>query len=148
MTIYIGSDHRGFWLKSKLVEFLRNNGFDAKDVGNFEYDQKDDYPDIAKKSVKFILKNKNSRGILICGSGAGVCIAANRLRKIRAVETHDSRIAKASRRDDDTNILCLGADFIEEKEAQKVVLDWLGEKFEKTERRVRRIKKLDKIPNS
>jgi len=145
MTIYIGSDHRGFELKNKLLHSLKKEGIVAVDAGGFRYDQADDYPDIAKKVADEVLHSPLSLGIIICGSGAGVCIAANRINGIRAVETHDPKIAKASRHDDNTNILCLGADFISDKEAEQVVSGWLEEQFEKNERRVRRIKKLDKI---
>lgn len=145
MIIYIGSDHRGYSLKLKLIEFLQNKGFKVVDKGNSQYESKDDYPDLAKKVAYAVVKNKNSRGITICGSGAGVCIAANRITGVRAVETHDPGIAKASRRDDDTNILCLGADFISLDDAKKVVLSWLKTRFIRSNRHVRRIRKLDKI---
>lgn len=145
MTIYIGSDHRGFKLKDELLAFFKEKKINAFDAGSLEYDAGDDYPDIAKKVADCVLGNDQALGIIICGSGAGVCIAANRLHGIRAVETHDPKIAEASRKDDDTNILCLGADFISPGKAKKVVAAWLNKKFENAERRARRIKKLDKI---
>ena len=145
MNIYIGADHRGFKLKNALLSFYKEKKINAFDAGSLEYDAKDDYPDIAKIVAESILHNDQALGIIICGSGAGVCIAANRLDGIRAVETHDPKIAKASRKDDNTNMLCLGADFISEKDAIKVITAWLKQPFQPAVRRIRRIKKLDKI---
>lgn len=145
MTLYIGSDHRGFELKNALLSFFKEKKINAIDTGNLEYNATDDYPDIAKKVADSVLHNDRALGVIICGSGAGACIAANRLHGIRAVETHDPKIAEASRRDDDTNILCLGADFISPKDAIKVISAWLKQPFQPVARRVRRIKKLDKM---
>ena len=144
MKIYIGADHRGFYLKEMLKKFLKKLGHEVFDIGNLRYDEKDDYPDFGKKVAMQVVRNHASRGIVICGSGAGVCIAANRIRKARAVLTHDIRIARLSRKDDDTNILCLGTDFLEPTQAKKIVQEWLLASFEKIPKRVRRIRKLDR----
>ena len=145
MNIYIGADHRGHSLKASLKKFLEKSGHDVFDVGNIAFDPKDNYPDFAKKVAKKVAQNKNSRGITICASGAGVCIAANRMKGIRAVLGHDTLLARASRKDDDTNVLCIGSDFVTLQQAKKVISAWLNTPFEKIPRRVRRIKRLDSM---
>lgn len=143
MNIYIGADHRGHSLKISLKKFLEKSGHDVFDVGNPKFDLKDDYSDFGLKVAKKVARDKNSKGIAMCASGVGVCIAANRVRGIRAVLAHDILLACASRKDDDTNVLCLGSDFVIFDQAKKIISAWLSTSFEKIPRRVRRIKKLD-----
>jgi len=145
MNIYIGADHRGYGLKASLETFLEKNGHDIFDVGNLVFDPQDDYPDFARKVAKRVAQNKNARGIAICASGAGVCIAANRVKGVRAVLAHDIALARASRKDDDTNVLCIGSDFVALEQAKKIISAWLNTSFEKIPRRVRRIRSLDKL---
>lgn len=145
MKIFIGADHRGYLLKNALVKFLRKAGHKAFDLGNHRFEVSDDYPDYAKKVALAVKKNKGSRGVALCGIGTGICIAANRVPSIRAVHTHDIKIAKISRQDDDTNVLCLGADFLNLNKAKKIISVWLKTKFTGGKRHVRRIRKLDKI---
>lgn len=145
MKIYIGADHRGFSLKEKLKPYLEKNGYDVFDMGAAELNEKDDYPDFAKKVSENVVKDKESMGILLCGSGAGVTIAANRTRGIRAVLAHDTKILRAARADDDVNILCLGADFLSEDEAKKIIETFLKTPFGGKERHRKRIRKLDKL---
>lgn len=128
-----------------MFSFLKSRGYNAVDLGNSKYDPHDDYPDFAQKAGEEMKKNKSSRAILFCGSGAGVCIGANRLRGMRAVLAHDARIIQAARRDDDANIVCLGADFISENEAKKIILAFLKTSFSGAKRHKRRILKLEKI---
>ena len=131
MNIYIGADHRGYSLKASLKKFLEKNGHDIFDVGNLRFDPKDDYPDFAKKVAKKVAQDKNSKGIVMCASGAGVCIVANRVRGIRAVLAHDILLARSSRKDDDTNVLCIGSDFVRFTQAKKIISAWLNTPFEK-----------------
>lgn len=143
MRIYIGSDHRGFRLKATLLGFLQKKSYRVFDVGNSNYDTQDDYPDFGKKVALAVKKNPSSRGIAICGSGAGMCIAANRIRGIRAVLALDTKIAMASRRDDDTNVLCLSSDFTTPAKAKRIALAWLHAEFSSSKKHIRRVKKLD-----
>ena len=125
MQIYIASDHAGFKLKNELYDFLNSSGYVLKDIGSKEYDPADDYPDYASNLAKMVRIDPESMGILLCRNGVGVCIVANKFDGIRAVNTTDLNIAISSRNDDDTNILCLGADYIDFEEA-KVIRESLG----------------------
>ncbi len=143
--IFLSGDHAGFKMKEKIGDWTKLKGFEVLDFGPFAYNEKDDYPDFAKKVAKKVAQNKNAKGIVMCASGAGVCIATNRGRGVRAVLAHDVPLARASRIDDDTNILCIGSDFVTPQQAKKIISTWLNTPFEKIPRRVRRIKKLDSM---
>jgi len=145
MRIYIGSDHRGFKLKASITQFLEKMGHSVFDVGNNEYDPKDDYPDFGRKVALSVRRNKGSHGVALCGSGAGICIAANKVKGIRAVLAFEIRTVRAARRDDNVNVLCLGSDFVSEKMAKKIVSEWLKAPFRKVERYRRRVKQLDRM---
>lgn len=144
MRIYIGSDHRGFTLKEKMKKYLREFGHSVTDLGNVLYKKNDDYPDFGKRVGEAVARDTEARGIVMCGSGVGICIAANRIEGARAVQGIDSRILKRSRSDDNTNILCLASDFFSFEETKKLVKIWLETPFQKTIRYKRRIGKLDK----
>lgn len=141
--IHIGADHRGYILKYELKKFLEKNGYRITDHGSHEYQVRDDYPNFAKLVSKSI-KN-NSVGILICGSGIGMDIAANRHRHIRAGLCWNKVVAAAGRNDDDINILVLPADFVSWNEAKKIVTVFLETKFSGLTKHIRRIKKISKI---
>lgn len=146
MLIYIGGDHKGFKLKEFLKNFLKNHGYKVIDVGNNKYDENDDYPDFAILAAKEVSQNTIScRGILICGSGAGVDIVANKFKGIRSVLAINAEQAKKSRSDDDTNILSLAADFINKEEAVKILDIWLKTPFSGEEKHKRRIVKIANI---
>jgi len=145
MKIYIGSDHKGYSLKSALIKHLKVQGFHVFDVGNKKYSPKDDYPDFGKSVAKKVVSDKTSFGIAICGSGAGICMAANKTKGARAVVALEQKTARVSRKDDDANILCLGADFLTEKKAKKIVGTWLETPFRKIDRYKRRINKLNNM---
>ncbi len=146
MLVYIGADHRGFKIKESLKKYLQEVGHEVSDVGNYEYDPSDDYPDFAMKVAKEVSINPGgARGILICGSGVGVDIAANKYHNVRSVLANNSDQAIASRRDDDTNVLSLGADFLNESEAEKIVSLWLQTNFSEEDRHRRRLEKIKKI---
>jgi ribose 5-phosphate isomerase B len=125
--IFISSDHAGFALKKFLTEELLKLGYVPVDLGCNSPDKSVDYPDYATKLCK---KLGNQFGILICGSGVGISIAANRYKKIRAALCHNTKIAKLSRMHNDANVLCLGARFTKEKLALAITKAFLTTKFE------------------
>lgn len=141
--VLLGADHRGFALKENLKRYLEKQGYFVKDLGNTVLDPDDDYPDFAVK-LKGKVRGK-TRGILICNSGVGVAIAANKLNGIRAVNAHNAKIAKSSRNDDDTNVLCLGANHINATLARRIVKTWLSTPFSNAKRHKRRIQKIKRI---
>ena len=146
MLIYIGADHRGFNLKEKLKQFLLNKGYAVFDKGNDHYDENDDYPDFASLMAQEVAKESdNRRGILICGSGVGIDVAANKFKGIRSALVNNSDQAFLSRNDADANILCLAADFLDEDEAKKILTVWLQTPFSGEERHKRRIRKIGEI---
>ena len=147
MLIYIGADHRGFKLKEALKNYLKESGYqEVTDAGNHQYDKNDDYPDFGVKvAEKVSLDPENSRGILICGSGVGMDIVANRFANVRSVLASNPEQAEDSRIDDNTNILSLAADFLTENEAKKILTIWLQADFSEEERFRRRLEKIDKI---
>lgn len=146
MIIYLGADHRGFNLKNKLRGFLKDLGYEAVDLGNTELDENDDYPDFAAAVAEKVMRDyENSRGVLICGSGVGVCVVANRFPKIRAALIMSPNQAFDSRDHDDANVICLGSDYVSEEEAKKIIATWLSTPFSGEERHRRRIEKINQI---
>lgn len=146
MLIYIGSDHQGFELKELIKRQLKQGGYEVIDMGNSSYDENDDYPIFAKKvAEKVSIDSNNSRGILICGSGAGVDIVANKFPNIRSVVAINSDQASATRSDDDTNILSLAANYLEEEKLKDIVRVWLLTPFSGEERHKRRLKQISEI---
>ncbi len=140
-TIFIGSDHAGFTLKEKIKEVLTENSYNYIDMGNKEYTPGDDYPDYAR-SVAIKISGTGSRGILVCDSGVGVCIAANKIRGVRAVNACNEKMARMSRLHNDSNILCLGQDYIEPGQAGEIIKSWLETGFSPEERHHRRVGKI------
>ena len=147
MKIYIGSDHNGYYLKQLAKEFLSRAGDDVVDDGDKELDPKDDFPIFAAKVVNNILSSTDgdARGILLCGSGQGMCMAANRYKGIRACLAWDTNSARASRNDDNSNILCIPAHLIDKKEIPGIIKTWLDTPFAGSTRFVRRIKEMDEL---
>lgn len=144
--IYLGADHKGFHLKEKIKKYLEEKGFDYEDLGNHYYDELDDFPDFGNLVAQEIAKEpKEHRGILICGSGVGMDIVANRYKGVRSVLAFNPEIAAVSKKDDDTNILSLGADFVGERKAEEIIEAWLSANFSGEEKRIRRIQKIDKV---
>ena len=141
MTIYIGADHRGFKLKTALIARLTKAGLSVVDVGG-SGDPADDYPDFAAKVGEAISKNPTDRGILLCGSGVGVSIVANKYPNVRASLIFDPRQARDCRSDEDPNVLTLSADYTPEAEAIEIVDIWLATPFSGAERHVRRVGKI------
>ena len=141
MRIIIGSDHAGFNLKEKLKEYFDKKKIKYEDVGTGSLERVD-YPDYAKKVARKVVKEKNSRGILICGTGTGMVIAANRIKGARAVVAYDTYSAKMSREDNNANILSLRGRHFSYKKIQSIVNIWLNTKFSGKSRHKKRIKKL------
>ncbi|MBI4034078.1 MAG: RpiB/LacA/LacB family sugar-phosphate isomerase [Candidatus Brennerbacteria bacterium] len=143
MVIYIGADHRGFELKERLKLFLQDKGYQVVDVGAARYDESDDYPDFAEAVAKKVSLNyENARGVLLCGSGVGVDVVANKFRNIRSALVGNSDQAFDARNDDDANVLSLGASYLKPEEAEKIVLTWLTTPFAGEERFRRRLEKV------
>ena len=145
MKIAIGSDHAGFILKTKIISFLKNNGFDIIDVGTNNSETSVDYPDFAKEVSLKIVKGEAEKGIIICGSGIGASIAANKIKGIRAAICHDTYSAHQGVEHDDMNVLCLGGRIIGEELAKEIVLSFLKAKFSNEERHIRRLNKIKKL---
>ena len=144
MRIAIGSDHRGFDAKRRLVPMLRQLGHEVIDVGTDAGDSVD-YPDFAYQVAKSVSDGKVDRGILVCGTGIGMCIAANKVKGVRAAPCHDSITVEMSRRHNDANVLCLSADLLGDELIGRMVRLWLETEFEggRHARRVDKIKRIE-----
>lgn len=139
--VLIASDHAGFDLKNQLSNFLIDKGWQIEDVGPKEYNQEDDYPDFATPLAQKV-SIEGGKGIVLCANGQGVCIVANKIKGIRAVTATSIEMAKTTREDDDANVLCLPAKFLNNDEAKAIVKTWLETSFSGAERHKRRIKKV------
>ncbi len=139
-TLVLASDHAGYDLKENIKTYLENNNFNIKDLGPFNEDSVD-YPDYGNMLGNFILENKNSIGIAICGSGIGISIALNRMLGIRAALCSNEEIAKLSRNHNDANVLVLAGRFMNLKKSSSIIDIFLKESFEggRHERRVNKL---------
>jgi ribose 5-phosphate isomerase B len=147
MKIYIGADHNGFYLRNSLLTYLKKAGYDVEDEGDQTLDPADDYPVFAKKVVTKVLTSEDPdpRGILICGSGQGMCMVANRYKGIRAALGYDREAARTARNDDNSNILCLPAHVLEKDAANVIMETWLHTPFGTAPRYARRIQEMDEV---
>jgi ribose 5-phosphate isomerase B len=143
MRVAIGADHRGFSIRVKLVELVQKLGHEVIDVGAFSPDAVD-YPDIAAAVAHKVSHGEVDCGILACGTGLGMCIAANKVHGVRAAPCHDDITAELSRRHNDANILCLSADMLGERLIDRMVEIWLSTAFEGG-RHARRIDKITEL---
>ncbi|NQU23636.1 MAG: ribose 5-phosphate isomerase B [Candidatus Nealsonbacteria bacterium] len=143
MRISVGSDHRGFAIRSKVVELLKRLGHEVEDVGTFTPDAVD-YPDIASLVAPKVSRGEIDRGILVCGTGLGMCIAANKFSGVRAAPCHDDLTAEMSRRHNDSNVLCLSADLLGERLIDRMIELWLSTPFEGG-RHARRVAKISEL---
>jgi len=139
--IYIAADHRGFRLKEEIKKWLESELYEFRDLGSVAYDREDDYPTIAFKLGETIV-HENGRGILICGSGAGASIAANKVLGVRAGLCTSVKQATAARNDDNINMLCLSADWVSSEDNHKIVESFLNILFSTEERYIRRINQI------
>jgi ribose 5-phosphate isomerase B len=145
MKIALGSDHRGFDVRRRLVSLLQQLGHEVFDVGPASKESVD-YPDYAFKVARAVGSGEADRGILICGTGIGMCIAANKVRGVRAAPCHDCVTAEMSRRHNDANVLCLSADLLSEDLIERMVRIWLTTDFEQG-RHARRVEKITRYEN-
>ncbi len=144
-TIYIGADHAGWELKEYLEEYLRSANYKVVDMGNENLVSDDDYPDFGYAVAKRVATDENAHGIVICGNAQGICIVANKVRGVRAATGFDADVARSSRNDDNSNVLCLPGRHISKKEARAIVEAWLNTEFSSADRHVRRLKKVEEI---
>jgi len=142
--LYLGADHAGWHLKEEIKKYLKELGYDYEDLGNQELDPKDDYPDFALAVAKKVAQT-NERGILICATGLGIAMVANKIKGIRAAVCWDDFTALQSRQHNDSNILCLGGKVIDLETAKKLVRIWLETKFTGEERHLRRLEMIKDI---
>jgi RpiB/LacA/LacB family sugar-phosphate isomerase len=141
MRVALAADHAGFPLKEKIAAHLQESGFEAMDLGTHN-EEPVDYPDFARAIGEALQKSLADRGILICGSGVGACVAVNKMRGIRAGLCHDAYSAHQGVEHDDINVLCLGARVIGEELARELVSAFLSARFTGEERHVRRLAKI------
>ena len=147
MRIAVGADHGGYELKTALVEYLKAAGHDVLDLGAYAYDATDDYPDFAKAVADAVAGRQAGRGLLVCGSGVGASIAANKVRGVRAALCHDTYSAHQGVEHDDMNVLCLGARVIGFELARELLAAFAGAKFSGEDRHVRRLNKVLALEN-
>lgn len=143
--IYISSDHGGFPLKNYLIATLNKTGVSLDDLGPKELNNEDDYQDFAINLVEKVKENTENRGILICRNGVGMSIVANRFKGIRAALSWSVEHAKSSRQHNNSNVLVLPADYLNETDAAEMVKAWVKTPFENVERRIRRLEKLNSL---
>lgn len=142
MNVYLASDHRGYRLKEKIEEWLVKRGYATVDLGAQRYDQTDDYVDFAKAVAGRLMNEPNARGILLCGSGHGVDIVANRFSRVRSILGFNSQVVVQGRQHEDANVLSLPADWIDEQAAMVMVERFLVTPFSAEPRHRRRLLKL------
>lgn len=145
MRIAVGSDHRGVVMRAKLVELLKRLGQEVVDLGA-DGQAEVDYPDVAANVARKVGNREVDRGILVCGTGIGMCIVANKVPGVRAAPCHDDITAELSRRHNDLNVLCLSGDLLGEKLADRLVEIWLRTPFEGG-RHARRNRKIAELEN-
>lgn len=145
MRIAVGADHGGFPLNERVIEELRAAGHEIEDFGTHDGARPDDYPDYALSVGRAVQSGVCEVGIIICGSGVGACVAANKLRGIRAALCGDTYSAHQSREHDDCNVLCLGARVVGVELASEIVRAFVGARFTGEERHRRRLAKVAEI---
>jgi ribose 5-phosphate isomerase B len=146
MRLVVGSDHAGWPLKSSLVRHIKALGHEVVDVGSFD-DQPVDFPDIARKVCAIVTRKEAERGIMVCGTGVGASIAANKVRGIRAAVCHDVHSAHQSVEHDDVNVMCIGAQIVGPWLANDLVESFLSAEFATDEDFRRRVAKLHQMEN-
>jgi len=144
--LYLAADHAGFELKEKIKKYLKERQIPFQDVGAFKYDADDDYPDFAFAAAKGIAKDpETNRGILICGSGAGMSIAANKIKGVYCAQVWQPSLARSAREHNNVNAIALGARYIDEKEAILSVKEFLKTDGKTAQRHTRRFRKVQKL---
>lgn len=143
MRIGVASDHRGFAIKTRILEMVAEFGHEARDFGP-DGTESVDYPDYASKVAAAVSDGEIDRGILVCGTGMGMCIVANKFTGVRATSCHDDLTAEMSRRHNDANVLCLSADLLGERLVHRMIDLWLKTEFEQG-RHARRLGKIQQV---
>lgn len=146
MKIAIASDHRGVGVRARIAEIIRGMGFESVDYGA-DGEASVDYPDYASKVAGAVSSGETDRGILVCGTGIGMCIVANKFDGVRAAPVHDDITAALSRQHNDLNVLCLSADLISDQALDRIIETWLKTDFEGG-RHARRLQKVSDIETS
>jgi ribose 5-phosphate isomerase B len=145
MRIAVAADHAGYPLKQLVVDDLRASGHEIADLGTFDTSQPDDYPDFAELACEAVRSGKAERAVVICGSGVGVAVAANKFPGIRAGVCHDTYSGHQGVEHDDMNVLCVGARIVGPELAREIVRAFVGATFTGEERHVRRLNKVKAI---
>lgn len=145
MRIAIGADHGGFPLNERIIEELKLGGHEVLDFGTHNGAQPDDYPDYARLAGESLQRGEAERAILICGSGVGICVAANKMRGVRACLCHDTYSAHQGVEHDNINALCLGARIVGDELALELVRAFLKAEFTGEERHARRLAKVSEL---
>lgn len=146
--IYLGADHLGFELKEKLKTFLEKEGYEFEDLGNAIHDPDDDYPDFGAAVARRVAESPSeNRGILLCATGVGMNMVANKLKGIRSavIWEADEELIRCSRKHNDANVLSLPAEYLSEGQMKEIVKLWLETPFSGEERHVRRLKKVESL---
>jgi ribose 5-phosphate isomerase B len=143
--IYLGADHRGFELKERLKKRLNDEGYEITDLGNDHLDPNDDYVDFAAKVAEAVSLDSQNKGILLCGSGNGVDMVANKVPGVRSALVFDELRAKQAREDEDANVAALPADTLDEETSWKIVKTFLTTFFLGEEKHQRRLQKLEEV---
>jgi ribose 5-phosphate isomerase B len=142
--IYLGADHGGFSFKEKIKKLLDELKVGYQDLGNSKFEPEDDFVDFAASVARKVVET-GEKGILICTNGEGMCVAANKIKGIRAVSPTTKKAALRSREDLDSNVLCLGEHVMSFRDAKKIIKIWLETDFFKAERYIRRLEKIKKL---
>ena len=145
MRVAIGSDHAGYQLKEHVRTWMAERRIDVRDVGPQTFDPADDYPDFARAVAELVQTGQVHLGVVICSTGVGSCIAANKLRGVRAALVHEAFSARMSRLHNDANVLCLGASIVAPRYAEEILAAWLEASFSGEERHRRRLDKVAQI---
>lgn len=145
VMVYLGADHRGFELKERLKQRLIGEGLEVTDLGANHLDPQDDYVQFAEKVAKAVVGDEESKGVLLCGSGAGVDMVANKIKGVRSALVFDEARAKQAREHEDANVISLPADVLDEETAVKLVKTFLETKFGQAERHVRRLSQMKEV---
>ena len=142
MEIFVGADYRGFEKRQKVLSFLAKSEYTVHDLGTYDSSE-NDYNDPAIAVAKMVRKNRDPKGLLLCGSAHGVTIEANRFKGVRAANCDSAQSAKLAREHDDANVLCMSAGLLDDETMREIIKTFLETKFIDYERRVRRINRLD-----
>ena len=148
MKISIGSDHGGFELKKKLIHFLQSEKHNITDVGAFQFNPNDDYPDFSLAVSNLVSDKSVEKGIILCGSGIGAVIASNKVKGVRAGLCHDTYSARQGVEHDAMNVLCIGAKIVDRSIVENILSEFLDAEFLEDDKYIRRLKKVVEIEQS